>query len=97
MFGWIGEANFTAIQHEALPLKREAGLAALRLMDEHLSRTDYLVDERFTVADIVLYAYTHCCEEGATGRPTSPRSQPGSSALPPNRVRSADHQTSYGR
>ena len=33
-------------------------------MDEHLSRTDYLVDERFTVADIVLYAYTHTCEEG---------------------------------
>ncbi len=63
-FGWIGEANFNAFQREALPLKREAGLAALRLMDEHLASHDYLVAGRFTVADIVLYAYTHTCEEG---------------------------------
>ena len=63
-FGWIGEANFTAFQREALPLKRAAGLAALKLMDEHLATHDYLVGERFTVADIVLYAYTHTCEEG---------------------------------
>jgi glutathione S-transferase len=63
-FGWIGEANFSAFQREALPLKREAGLAALRLMDEHLAAHDYLVGGRFTLADIVLYAYTHTCEEG---------------------------------
>lgn len=63
-FGWIGEANFTAFQREALPLKREAGLAALKLMDEHLAAHDFLAAGRFTVADIVLYAYTHTCEEG---------------------------------
>ena len=63
-FGWIGEANFNAFQRAALPLKREAGLAALRLMDEHLAAHDFLVGGRFTVADIVLYAYTHTCEEG---------------------------------
>ena len=63
-FGWIGEANFTDFQRAALPLKREAGLAALRLMDEHLSTNAFLVGGRFTVADIVLYAYTHTCEEG---------------------------------
>lgn len=63
-FGWIGEANFTEFQRVALPLKREAGLAALALMDEHLARHDFLVGDRFTVADIVLYAYTHTCEEG---------------------------------
>ena len=63
-FGWIGEANFTEFQRIALPLKREAGLAALRLMDEHLAANDFLVGGRFSVADIVLYAYTHTCEEG---------------------------------
>jgi glutathione S-transferase len=63
-FGWIGEANFSDFQRAALPLKREAGLAALGLMDEHLAATPFLVGGRFTVADIVLYAYTHTCEEG---------------------------------
>ena len=63
-FGWIGEANFTEFQRVALPLKRAAGLAALKLMDEHLAAHDFLVGERFTVADIALYAYTHTCEEG---------------------------------
>jgi len=63
-FGWIGEANFTDFQRAALPLKREAGLAALRLMDEHLVAHAFLAGGRFTVADIVLYAYTHTCQEG---------------------------------
>ena len=63
-FGWVGEANFSEFQRAALPLKREAGLAALRLMDDHLATTPFLVGGRFTVADIVLYAYTHTCEEG---------------------------------
>ena len=63
-FGWVGEANFSEFQRAALPLKREAGLAALRLMDEHLAAHDYLAGGRFSVADIVLYAYTHTCEEG---------------------------------
>lgn len=63
-FGWIGEANFSEFQRVALPLKREAGLAALALMDEHLAVHDFLVGDRFTVADIALYAYTHTCDEG---------------------------------
>ena len=63
-FGWIGEANFSEFQRAALPLKRAAGLEALQLMDDHLSRHRFLVGDRFGIADIALYAYTHTCEEG---------------------------------
>jgi glutathione S-transferase len=63
-FGWIGEANLNEFQRAALPIKREAGLAALRLMDDHLAAHEFLVGSRFSVADIALYAYTHTCEEG---------------------------------
>ena len=37
----------------------EKGYAALRVMDNHLTRHDYFATGRFTVADIALYAYTH--------------------------------------
>jgi glutathione S-transferase len=63
-FGWIGEDNFTDLQRTLLPIRREAGEAALTLMDEHLTQTPFLVGGRFGLADIALYAYTHVCEEG---------------------------------
>jgi glutathione S-transferase len=63
-FGWIGEENFTELQRILLPVKREAGEAALTLMDEHLTQTPFLAGGRFSLADIALYAYTHVCEEG---------------------------------
>ncbi len=43
--------------------KRSAGDAALRVMERHLGDRDYLVAERFTIADIALYAYTHVAPE----------------------------------
>ena len=63
-FGWIGEENFSEFQRAALPLKRAAGLDALKLMDDHLATREFLVAGRFGIADIVLYPYTHTCEEG---------------------------------
>ena len=61
---WIGEANLTDLQRALVPVKREAGAAALRLMDQHLAGRDWLVGTRLTLADIVLYAYTHVAEDG---------------------------------
>ncbi|KRC80244.1 glutathione S-transferase family protein [Sphingomonas sp. Root241] len=60
----VGEANLTDLQRALLPGKIAAGEAALALMDEHLGRSDFLVLDRVTLADIVLYAYTHVAEEG---------------------------------
>jgi glutathione S-transferase len=60
---WVGEANYTPLQQAQLPAKRAAGEAALAQMDRHLERTDFFVAGRFTLADIVLYPYTHVCED----------------------------------
>jgi glutathione S-transferase len=52
-------------QRSALvPGKREAGAAALAVMEGHLAKRRFFVAERYTIADIALYAYTHVAEEG---------------------------------
>jgi glutathione S-transferase len=63
-YGWIGEANFNEIQRVNLPAKRAAGEAALRLMDEHLATREFFVGERLSLADLMLYPYTHTAGEG---------------------------------
>ncbi len=50
-----------------LEAKRTAGYAALDAMERHLAGRAFLVAERFTIADIALYAYTHVAEEGGFG------------------------------
>ncbi len=44
--------------------KREPGYTALKVMEEHLTERDFFVAERFTIADVALFAYTHVAEEG---------------------------------
>jgi len=61
---WIGEENWSEVQRVQYPGKRAAGEAALKLMDDHLARHDYLVGARLSLADIALYAYTHVAETG---------------------------------
>lgn len=47
-----------------LDSKRAGGLAALKIMDDHLSDNEYFVANRYSIADIGLYAYTHVADEG---------------------------------
>lgn len=62
---WIThKVEMTPERVHALVLKREAGHAALRLMDDHLRHRDWLVGQHCTIADIALYAYTHVADEG---------------------------------
>jgi glutathione S-transferase len=47
-----------------LPERLAKGRAALAVMDEHLKARGFFVAERYTIADIALYAYTHVAHEG---------------------------------
>lgn len=51
------------LQSHALEDWMENGYHALRVMEMHLSRHDYFVDGRLTIADIALYAYTHVAHQ----------------------------------
>jgi glutathione S-transferase len=44
--------------------KMAPGYAALQVMEKHLANRRFFVAERYTIADIGLYAYTHVAHEG---------------------------------
>ena len=48
----------------ALPDKMERGYAALGVMERHLAGWPWFGGDRYGVADIALYAYTHVADEG---------------------------------
>jgi glutathione S-transferase len=56
-----------------LPQRLARGRVALALMDAHLHSREYFVDERYTIADIALYAYTHVAEDGGLELAPFPR------------------------
>jgi len=47
-----------------LPRLRERGDKALAVMEQHLAREDFFAGGRYGIADIALYAYTHCAADG---------------------------------
>lgn len=51
-------------QAERLALCAERGRKALGVMQQRLSRADFLTDAGPTIADLALYAYTHVAGEG---------------------------------
>ncbi len=52
-----------ARQPEAFAQRLQAGKDALAIVDRGLTGRDFLVDGRYTVADIALYGYTHIAHE----------------------------------
>ncbi len=44
--------------------RRERGYAALTAMEQQLDGHDYFVGDRYSIADVALYAYTHVAHEG---------------------------------
>ncbi len=51
------------LQQHALEDWMEEGYRALGVMDKHLAQQDFLADDRYSIADIALYAYTHVAEQ----------------------------------
>jgi len=49
--------------NEKMPALEKGGHQALSIMQQHLSRHEYFVNQRYSIADISLYAYTHVAHE----------------------------------
>ncbi|ART63455.1 glutathione S-transferase family protein [Kushneria marisflavi] len=56
--------NTPAERRQDLADRQQEGHAALAVMEQQLVTADFLTGERFTLADIALYAYTHVAPEG---------------------------------
>jgi glutathione S-transferase len=52
------------VSPEDLAARQRVGYVALDAMESHLGGHEYLVGERYSIADIALYAYTHVAHEG---------------------------------
>lgn len=62
---WITHrVEMTEERRATLAPKHERGYEALGVMEGHLENRTFFVAERYTVADIALYAYTHVAPEG---------------------------------
>jgi glutathione S-transferase len=62
---WITHRlEMTDKRRTALETKRKLGYDALRVMERQLSSSEFFVGDRYSIADIALYAYTHVADEG---------------------------------
>ncbi len=52
------------VDRAALEKRQAGGYRALDAMEKHLAGRSFFVGERYTLADIALYAYTHVAGEG---------------------------------
>jgi glutathione S-transferase len=77
-------------QEARLQDRMAPGYAALGVMEQHLARRPFFAADRYTIADIALYAYTHVAHEGGFELAKFPavrawldrvRSQPGYLAM----------------
>jgi glutathione S-transferase len=60
---FVGLEALNDAQRIQIKGKREAGNAALDLMDKHLESRKWFAADQFSLADICLFAYTHVADE----------------------------------
>ena len=61
---WLAYSGAPERFADRIPGKMKGGYAALDAMERHLAERAFLVADKYTVADIALYAYTHVAHEG---------------------------------
>ena len=63
---WLSHEPKDALEKKLhlVPEWHAKGNAALGVMDNHLKDHAWFAGEDYSIADIALYAYTHCAEEG---------------------------------
>ena len=83
---WLSVSGTPERWADQLPAKRDAGYRTLDAIERHLADRAFLVGDRYTLADITLYGYTHVADEGGFDMGRYPaiaawlervRSQPG--------------------
>jgi glutathione S-transferase len=68
---WLGSLKKTPAElGDKLSAKHEQGHAALAVLEGALAGREFLVGDRYSLADVALYAYTHVAPEG--GFPLDP-------------------------
>jgi glutathione S-transferase len=60
----VFDVDMTEERRTALEARQKLGYDALGVMEKHLEGNDFFVADRYSVADIALYAYTHVADEG---------------------------------
>ncbi len=61
---WLHLFGLDDERRRQLPHKQQLGYDALAVMEGHLASRPFFVANRYTIADIALYAYTHVAPEG---------------------------------
>ena len=60
---WLQHKPDSPEKTALLTSKRDGGRAALKIMEDHLAKSDFFVGD-YSIADIALFAYTHVAHEG---------------------------------
>jgi glutathione S-transferase len=61
---WLHLFGMDEERRRQLPQKQKLGYDALGVMERYLASRTFFVGERYSIADIALYAYTHVAGEG---------------------------------
>jgi glutathione S-transferase len=61
---WLTYSGAPEKYADQIPARTKGGYAALDAMEQRLDGRSFLVGDRYSIADISLYAYTHVAHEG---------------------------------